>query len=326
MSSPRTVLITGCSSGFGRGMVDEFLRRGWHVFASMRRAEERRDTLAAAIEKYPTRIDILELDVTDPWERSAAAEAIRKHGRLDALINNAGYGVFGALEDLSEEQLRRQFEVNFFGAALLTRTFLPLLREAKGAVVFVSSGFGESGFPLTSAYCASKFAMEGLAESLYYELRPHSVHVGLILPGANATGFGDRVNWGEGTREAYRDQTAGYHQLKTKISAGAKDRTPKIAAIAADYAEKRRSSLRTRVGMDAASGSWFKALVPQFLALPLSNFAFGRLFRPTPEGRRKLDEEIAARETATDAAEDSSTDEVQDAWAAEPFPGERGSG
>lgn len=302
-------------------MVDEFLRRGWHVFASMRRAEERKDTLAEAIEKYPTRIDLLELDVTDPWERSAAAQAIGKHGRLDALVNNAGYGVFGALEDLSEEQLRRQFEVNFFGAALLTRTFLPLLREAKGAVVFVSSGFGETGFPLTSAYCASKFAMEGLAESLFYELKPHGVQVGLILPGANATGFGDRVNWGEGTSEAYRDQTAGYHELKAKISARSKDRTPKIARIAADYAEGRRSGLRTRVGMDAASGSWFKAFVPQWLAQRLSGFAFGRLFTPTPEGRKKLDDEIASR--LQDA---SPADEVADAWASEPFPGERGSG
>lgn len=324
MNSPRTVLITGCSSGFGRGMVDEFLRRGWHVFASMRRAEERRDCLAEALERYPTRVDLIELDVTDPWERSAAAQAIAKHGRLDCLVNNAGYGVFGALEDLSEEQLRRQFEVNFFAAALLTRTFLPLLRSAKGSVVFISSGFGESGFPLTSAYCASKFALEGLAESLHYELRPHGVHVGLILPGANATGFGDRVNWGEGTSQAYRDQTAGYHELKERISSRAKDRTPKIASIAADYAEGRRRSLRTRVGMDAASGSWFKALVPQFLVQPLSGFAFGRLFRPTPEGRRKLDEDIASREAVT--KDTPARDEVADAWGDEPFPGERGSG
>jgi NAD(P)-dependent dehydrogenase (short-subunit alcohol dehydrogenase family) len=302
-------------------MVDEFLRRGWHVFATMRRAEERKDLLADAMEAHPTRLDLLDLDVTDPWERSAAAQAIRKHGRLDCLVNNAGYGVFGALEDLSEEQLRRQFEVNFFGAALLTRTFLPLLRDASGAVVFVSSGFGESGFPLTSAYCASKFAMEGLAESLFYELKPHGVHVGLIEPGANATGFGDRVNWAEGTAEAYRDQTAGYHELKARISSRAKDRTAKIAAITADYAEGRRRGLRTRVGMDAASGSWFKALVPQWLALPLSGFAFGRLFRPSPEGRRKHEEAIAAR-----AAEAPAEPEVTDAWADEPFPGERGRG
>lgn len=323
MKPARTVLITGCSSGFGRGMVDEFLRRGWHVFATMRRAEERKDVLAAALEAHPTRLDVLELDVTDPWDRSAAAQAVRKHGRLDCLVNNAGYGVFGALEDLSEEQLRRQFEVNFFGAALLTRSFLPLLREARGAVVFISSGFGESGFPLTSAYCASKFAMEGLAESLHYELRPHGVHVGLIEPGANATGFGDRVAWAEGTSEAFRDQTAGYHELKAKISAGAKDRTAHIARLVADHAEGRRRSLRTRVGMDAASGSWFKALVPQFLALPLSHFTFGRLFTPTAEGRRKHEEALAARAAAT-PAELPAADEVRDAWDDEPFPGAGG--
>jgi NAD(P)-dependent dehydrogenase (short-subunit alcohol dehydrogenase family) len=190
-------------------MVDEFLARGWHVLASMRRVEERREGFAPLLGRYPDRLQLLELDVADADQRAAAIEAARRHGRLDCLVPNAGYGAFGALEDLSEEQLRHVFEVNFFGAALLIRAALPLVREAQGSVVVMSSAFGFNCFPLTSAYCATKFALEGLAESLYYELHPHGVRVGLIEPGANVTGFGERVIWGEHEGEAYRGQTAG---------------------------------------------------------------------------------------------------------------------
>ncbi len=274
----KTVLITGCSSGFGRGMIDEFLDRGWLVIATMRDADDRREQLQDLLSAHPKRLKLLPLDVTDPWERSAVLSWLREHGRLDALVNNAGFGLFGALEDLTEEQLRRQFEVNFFGAALLTRACLPLLRASKGSIVFISSAFGLQGFPLTSAYCASKFALEGFAESLFYELEPHDVHVSLIEPGANKTKFGTSVVWGEGSKEAFQEQTNGYKRLKEGLSARSKDGTLIVARRTADLAEKSLRKLRVRVGSDAAWGHVFRELVPDLLRLPLTTRMFRKLF------------------------------------------------
>lgn len=278
-SRPRTVLITGCSTGFGRGMVDEFLGRGWFVFATLRRAEERRELFGDLPDRYPGHLRLLELDVTSPGDREAAVAAVTEHGRLDCLVSNAGYGVFGACEDVSEEQWRGVFETNFFGAVFTIRALLPLVRAAKGTVVIVSSVFGLNGFPLTGAYCASKFALEGFAESLFFELHPHGVHVGVLEPGASVTGFGANVVWGEGETEPFASQTAGYRRLKKKIAATGKDDTPKIARLTADLAEKRTRRFRRLVGGDAAFGYWFRRLLPDWIGLPLSNFFYGRIFR-----------------------------------------------
>lgn len=279
MADAKTVLITGTSTGFGRAMVDEFLGRGWHVVASLRRAEVRRDLLAPAEKAHPGRVTVLDLDVTDPASRARAVEAMKAHGRLDCLVNNAGYGTFGALEDLSDEQLRRQHETNFLGPVLLTRDCLPLIRAAKGSVVFISSIFGINGFPLTGAYCSSKFAMEGMAESLYYELEPHGVRVALLEPGASVTGFGASVVWGERDTEAYRSQTKAYHRLKKKIADRKPDLAAGVAKKAADFACGRSKRLRQRVGGDAHVGYAFRRLTPSFLSTTFSRIAYGRLFR-----------------------------------------------
>jgi NAD(P)-dependent dehydrogenase (short-subunit alcohol dehydrogenase family) len=195
----RRALVTGSSTGIGRLAVSELLRRGWSVLATMRRADERRDLFAEELAANPGTLEVMSLDVADAGERAAVAAHVMETGVLDCLINNAGYGLFGALEDLSEEQLRRQFEVNFFGAALLTRDLLPALRRCGGSVLLVSSVLGRTGFPLTSGYCASKYALEGLGEALYYELQPLGVRVGIVEPGGRRTRFGDNVEWAAGS-------------------------------------------------------------------------------------------------------------------------------
>jgi NAD(P)-dependent dehydrogenase (short-subunit alcohol dehydrogenase family) len=260
-------------------MVDEFLRRGWFVFATMRRAESRQELLAKPLQAYPDHLRLLELDVTSSEHRSAAVEAVTRHGGLDCLVSNAGYGTFGALENFSEEQLREVFETNFFGAVLLTRACLPLLREREGSLVIVSSVFGVNGFPLTSTYCATKFALEGLAESLYFELAPHGVQVSVIEPGANVTAFGKNVVWGQASVEAYRGQTESYHRLKKNIASKGTNHSRRIAAVAADLGEKRRRSFRNLVGSDAYFGAYFRRFVPDWIGLRLSKILFGRLFR-----------------------------------------------
>jgi NAD(P)-dependent dehydrogenase (short-subunit alcohol dehydrogenase family) len=274
----KTVLITGCSSGFGRGMVDEFLRRGWQVISTLRNADRRRELLAEPLEQYGDRLCLLNLDVTDPLQRQAVIEFISQAGSLDCLVNNAGDRFFGPLEDLSEAQLRRQMEVNFYGSALLTQGLLPWIRQAQGTIIFVSSTFGYMGFPLTSAYCASKYALEGLAESLYYELKPHGVHVALIEPGASRTNFGKDPAWAEQNSEAYKLQMENYHHLKARLRARARHNTALVARKTADLAEGRSRQLRVRVGRDAAIAYLYQRLVPDAIRLPLSNLLYRRIF------------------------------------------------
>jgi NAD(P)-dependent dehydrogenase (short-subunit alcohol dehydrogenase family) len=274
-----SVLITGCSSGFGRAMVDEFLKRGWHVVGTMRNAPQRREILAESLEKYSDRLTILSLEITEPSQRDAVVEAVRKRGRLDCLVNNAGYRFYGALEDLGEEQIRRQFEVNFFGAVFLTRALLPLIREAQGTLIFISSTFGFTGFPLTSAHCASKYALEGLAESLYYELESHGVRVALVEPGASkTTNNGKNMSWAEGNSETYRIQTENYRRLNQRVISTAQDNTHLVAKRVADIAEGSDRQLRRRVGWDAHFTHIYQQMLPDRLRLPLSKMIYRRLF------------------------------------------------
>ncbi|MGP1385174.1 MAG: SDR family oxidoreductase [Thainema sp.] len=277
----KTVLITGCSSGFGRGMVDEFLRRGWSVIATMREAEARSHIFADLLNQYDQQLVVLSLDVTDAAECQAVGEFVRTHGRLDCLVNNAGNCYLGAFEDLSDDQLRQQFETNFFGTATLTRSLLPYLRDSRGSVIFLSSTFGVLGFPLTSAYCASKFAIEGLAESLYYELQPHSVRIAILEPGASRTNFGKNAVWAESAVDAYSRQTQNFHRFKEKLSATATDNTARVAAVTADLAEGQRSGLRIRIGQDAIATHWLQSLLPAAIRHRLLNRFFHRTFWQT---------------------------------------------
>jgi NAD(P)-dependent dehydrogenase (short-subunit alcohol dehydrogenase family) len=269
----KRVLITGSSSGIGRLAVSEFLRRGWSVIATLRGAEARRDLFAG---EACDALEVLSLDVADPAERSAVVDRVMQTGVLDCLINNAGYGLFGALEDMSEEQLRRQFEVNFFGAALLTRDLLPALRRCGGSVLLVSSVLGRTAFPLTAGYCSSKHALEGLGEALYYELEPLGVRVGIVEPGGRKTRFGDNVEWAEGDSETYREVTGSYRALLDKVR-GRRGKRSGDAVVSAlvKLAEARTVPLRTRVGGDAAAIGLADALLPQRARTRL----FGAMFR-----------------------------------------------
>jgi NAD(P)-dependent dehydrogenase (short-subunit alcohol dehydrogenase family) len=263
MSSDRkSVLITGCSSGIGRGIVNEFMQRGWQVFCTIRNLPQRQHLATELLDKYPDRLTILDLEVTDKIQRDAAVKAVEATGRLDCLVNNAGFGLLGALENLSEEQIRYQMEVNFYAPAFLTRDLLPLLRQTKGKVVFISSVCGYIGFPLMPAYCASKYGLEGLAESLYYELEPHGVDVSLIEVGLTKSNFGNNVIWGTGETEAYRLQTDNYHQEKAKLQLKAKNNIYLVAKRVADLAEGRTKNLRVRIGQEAKLTYLFQRLLP----------------------------------------------------------------
>jgi NAD(P)-dependent dehydrogenase (short-subunit alcohol dehydrogenase family) len=181
----RVALVSGCSSGIGRAIAGHLARAGWIVFAGLRRGDDR----AAFKGLRDEGLRPLALDVTDPAQCAAAVLGIAaERGRLDALVNNAGIDSLGALEDQPEQALRRVMEVNFFGAMALTRRALPLMRRGScSTIVMVSSLSGLLGLPGSSAYCASKFALEGAAEALRNEVGRFGVRVALVEPGGFAS-------------------------------------------------------------------------------------------------------------------------------------------
>lgn len=190
----KTVLITGTSSGFGASATNYFAEKGWNVIATMR------DTSKSA-GFGSENIFVTKLDVEDPASINEAIQAgTERFGKIDVLVNNAGYGLFGVFESVSAEAIQSQFSVNVFGAMDVTRAILPHFREIKsGVIINVSSGAGAIGFPMASVYSSSKFALEGWSEGLRYELGSLGIKVKVIEPGgAPQTGFLDRVG-GEST-------------------------------------------------------------------------------------------------------------------------------
>ena len=180
--------ITGTSRGFGREWAIAALERGDRVAASARQLA----ALDGLVERYGDAVLPLALDVTDRAADFAAVQ--RAHdafGRLDVVVNNAGYGQFGMVEELSEDEVRAQLETNFFGALWVTQAALPLLRAQRGGhIVQVSSIGGISAFPTVGAYHASKWALEGLSQALAQEVREFNIHVTLVEPGGFATDWG----------------------------------------------------------------------------------------------------------------------------------------
>ena len=183
----QVVLITGCSSGVGRATALEAARRGHRVFASARRRED--------LSFLPSQrgVTALLLDVTDAASVARAVEAVlREAGRLDALINNAGFGQYGAVEDVSPEEWRRQFDVNLFGAVVAIRAVLPAMRTARrGTIVNVSSVAGKISIPFAAPYCASKHALEAVSDALRVEVAPFGIRVVVVEPGPISTRFGE---------------------------------------------------------------------------------------------------------------------------------------
>lgn len=184
----KTILITGASTGIGYATALLFQQRGWNVVATMR-SPEKADTLAAL-----ENVCCLRLDVTDPESiQQAIAPTLQRFGSIDVLVNNAGYGLIGAFEACSVEQIERQFATNVFGLMAVTRSLLPHFREQRSGIIMnVSSIGGHMAFPLYSLYHSTKWAVEGFSDSLQYELEPFNIRVKIIEPGPIKTDFYER--------------------------------------------------------------------------------------------------------------------------------------
>lgn len=181
----KTIFITGASRGFGKLWAEAFLKRGDKVVATARNL----DTLNDLVKQYGNAILPLELDVNSREASFAAVAKAKAHfGRIDVLINNAGYGLFGAVEETSEQEARAQMETNFFGLLWLSQAVLPVMREQKsGHIIQVSSFLGLVTLPVLGLYNASKFAVEGLSETLATEVKQFGINITLIEPNGYST-------------------------------------------------------------------------------------------------------------------------------------------
>jgi NAD(P)-dependent dehydrogenase (short-subunit alcohol dehydrogenase family) len=202
-SSTQVVLITGASSDFGRLIAETLARKQFKVFATMRNMKGRNASAAQGLGELAKRealnLQVLELDVTeDASVERAVGEVLAKSGRIDVLVNNAGYGIMDLSETVTLPQAQWQFEVNFFGVARMNRAVLPAMkRQESGLLLYVSSGAGRLAFPGMGFYCASKFAMEALAETYHYELAGQGIDSVILEPGAYATPIADKLEAGE---------------------------------------------------------------------------------------------------------------------------------
>ncbi len=203
----KTVLITGCSSGIGKAAAILFAARDWNVIATMRQPEKENGGTngGASVPASrlvsnlapPKNLFVTKLDVQDPDSIARAIESgLARFGRIDALINNAGFSLGGVFEGIPREKIQEQFAVNVFGMMDVTRALLPHFRKNQsGHIINISSRAGLVGLPLNTLYCASKFALEGFSEALAYELASQNIIVKLVEPsgGVSSTDFGKRV-------------------------------------------------------------------------------------------------------------------------------------
>ena len=249
------VLITGCSSGFGLLAALQFARKGDQVYATMRNPAKAGE-LEKAKNEEKLAIEVLQLDVTDEASvTNAVRQVIDAAGRIDVLVNNAGIGAHGPIEETDDDEAKEIFETNFFGALRTIRAVLPQMREQKaGTIVNVSSLAGRVGVPFDGIYSASKFALESATEALHFEVHPFGIRMVLVEPGGFETNIGNtrRVprRYTEGSPYAEYDQR--FEQALSRLPTQGERADPQVVAEAIYNAvHDEEPKLRYLVGQDA---------------------------------------------------------------------------
>ncbi len=245
----KTWFITGASSGFGRAFAEHALAKGYNVVATARQVAG----LARLVEASQDRVLVVPLDITKPSDAASAIEAaMARFGRIDVLINNAGYGVVGAFEETPDDELRALMETNFFGAVSVTRAALPILRAQKsGAIVNISSLGGQLSFAGFSAYSATKFAIEGMSEALAQEMAPFGVKVLIVEPGQFRTNLAGPSMRHMPRIDAYREVVGSTRDFARDMH-GTQNGDPRKAAAAIEAAlDAPVTPLRLPLGADA---------------------------------------------------------------------------
>jgi NAD(P)-dependent dehydrogenase (short-subunit alcohol dehydrogenase family) len=249
----QVAVVTGSSSGIGYETSLILARNGFLTFATMRNLNKSENMkLIVAKENLP--IQIKQLDVTDDVSvKNAIQDISSEAGHIDVLVNNAGYGLNGAFEDLAMDEIKAQYETNVFGLVRTTQAVLPIMRRQKsGTIVNISSGAGRFGFPGSSAYVSTKFAVEGLSESMSYELEPFGIKVVIVEPGVIRTNFVD----GMVVAKKSQKPNSPYSQITQKIATGFEEMLKNassadlVAKVVLDAVTDKNPSLRYLAGSD----------------------------------------------------------------------------
>lgn len=253
MSSPKVWFITGSNSGFGRSLAEAVLAKGDKLVATTRHPEDVQDLA----NKYAEQVKIAELDITNADQISSAIDtAITTFGGVDVLVNNAGYGTLGAVEEISDEKVRKQFEVNCFGTLNLIKGFLPHFRQRQsGHILNVSSVGGVAAFAGTGIYCSTKFAIEGYSEALAQEVAPLGIKMTLVEPGSFRTDFaGSSLSTADSTIDAYKDTAHKFVKTAQETSGQQPGDPDKAAQAMIDVVYSENPPLRLILGEDALEG------------------------------------------------------------------------
>jgi NAD(P)-dependent dehydrogenase (short-subunit alcohol dehydrogenase family) len=268
MPDHRVAVITGTSSGIGLLTAIEFARHGYQVVATMRDLN-RSDRLkeAAELANLHHKIDLRQLDVTDFGHAALVLENIaRDYGRIDVLVNNAGFSMSGFAEDMTLDELRRQFDTNFFGPVAMTKAVLPIMRKRRaGHIIQVASVAGRVGNPMLSAYCSSKFALEGWSESVRMETHSLGVRIVLVEPGSFDTDIWTRnVTIAKGALDPNspnKERSRRFSQFVKSRKSKHPDATP-VARLIVRIASNPNPRLRYMIGKDAKAHVLLQRLLP----------------------------------------------------------------
>lgn len=260
----KTVLITGCSSGFGKLTAKKFQSEGWNVTATMRSPEKEQEL------KKLDNVIVTKLDVTDKSSvKSAVDLTIEKFGAVDALVNNAGYGGLSLFEQFTDEQILAMFETNVFGLMRVTREVMPYMRKQKnGVIINVTSMAGILGLSFASTYSSSKFAVEGFSEALAIECKPFNINVKTVAPGAFGTNFNsatdNSMENGDDQLKEYAGKFANHlaELNKQMVMQSGKEADPQDAADKIYLCATSDTPIHNVVGADAEMLLGMKASLP----------------------------------------------------------------
>jgi NADP-dependent 3-hydroxy acid dehydrogenase YdfG len=246
-------LITGSSTGFGRSLTEAVLQKGDRVIATARKPEQ----LSDLVQQYGDAIAPVQLDVTNPQNVQAAVEtALNTYDRIDVLVNNAGYGSMGAIEEVSDDDIKRQFDTNLFGAIHMIRAVLPNMRDNRsGHILNISSVGGVVSFAGTGMYCATKFALEAVSEALAQEVKPLGIKVTIVEPGAFRTDFSGRsLVTPEHPIADYAETSGKFMQWNQEMDGNQPGDPVKAAAAMIQVVESKNPPLRLALGEDSVNG------------------------------------------------------------------------
>ncbi len=279
MKNSKTIVVTGITSGFGLDFTKKMQIEGYRIIGLVRGGEIRGQRIFNNLEN----IDFVEVDLKDSTSVDAAIEKVKVLAcdGIDILVNNAGYGLLGPIELQTENQIREQFEVNFFAPLKLITLLLPLLRIKRGRIINITSLVGFTTFPFYGSYAATKHALDIITESLYYELRDFGVQVCAIEPGSYKTKFSPNIELGEIDNSAYsfyKNRLDRFKVFLNLVQNKMEKDSSKVVNILSELCIKKTIPTRVQIGSDSKLMWYIKKISPDFLRVKIQHWIYKRMF------------------------------------------------